>query len=222
MEWQHQEFVGLNPVARPGNLDDMKRICRELSKDKPFVRVDLYEVDGKEYFGELTFYPAGGYKEWNKKLGEMISLPSLWGGICRIILSENQVFVNVVNDDLRDYKFFCFNGICRCFKIDFGRFTEHHANYYTPQGKILPFGESKLPPIYEHKEIIPNNLDEMLKLAEKLSKDIPFLRVDLYNINGKILFGETTFYPASGLEPFTDMEWDKKLGGWVRLPNYMK
>lgn len=94
MDWNHQEFVGLNPVAQnglnpvacPENLEEMKDICRKLSKDKPFVRVDLYVIDDKKYFGELTFYPASGFgvftpEEWNVRLGEFITLPNTIGGI---------------------------------------------------------------------------------------------------------------------------------------------
>lgn len=95
IDWNHQEFVGLNPVAhsgltpiahngltpvvRPDNLDEMKDICRKLSKSEPFVRVDLYVIDGKNYFGELTFYPASGMgvftpREWNAKLGDLLNI----------------------------------------------------------------------------------------------------------------------------------------------------
>ncbi|MCE8502869.1 hypothetical protein J8986_01690 [Bacteroides thetaiotaomicron] len=89
MEWRHQEFVGLNPVASNGlipiarneHLDEMINICRVLANDTPFVRVDLYVVDEKVYFGELTFYPASGFgtftpKEWQHKLGDLLTLPS--------------------------------------------------------------------------------------------------------------------------------------------------
>ncbi len=89
MDWVHQEFVGLNPVARngltpvarPGHLDDMIAVCGKLAKDIPFVRVDLYEVDENEYFGELTFYPNSGVgvftpEEWSEKLGDLIKLPT--------------------------------------------------------------------------------------------------------------------------------------------------
>ena len=95
MEWKHQEFVGLLPqsniadsisngltsVARPKNLDEMKEICRKLSKEIPFVRVDLYVIDDKNYFGELTLYPASGMgvftpEEWNDKLGDLLTLPN--------------------------------------------------------------------------------------------------------------------------------------------------
>lgn len=87
MEWNHQEFVGLNPtvcngtpVERPVHLVEIHDICRKLSKDIPFVRVDLYIIDDKEYFGELTFYPASGYgvitpEIWQWKLGDILKLP---------------------------------------------------------------------------------------------------------------------------------------------------
>lgn len=93
MDWNHQEFVGLNPnvsngispVERPKNLDDMKDICRKLAKEIPFVRVDLYVIDDREYFGETTFFPNSGFgefepREWDKKIGEMLILPITGGG----------------------------------------------------------------------------------------------------------------------------------------------
>ena len=65
---------------------------------------------------------------------------------------------------------------------------------------------------------MPKNLKKMIALAEKLSGDNPFVRVDFYNVNGKIFFGEITLYPASGFGPFTTKEWDQRLGGWIELP----
>lgn len=88
MQWDHMPFIGLNPVARNGktpvakplHLQEMIGICKKLSKGIPFSRIDLYVVDDKEYFGEITFYPASGMgeftpKKYNNKLGEMIKLP---------------------------------------------------------------------------------------------------------------------------------------------------
>lgn len=90
MEWNHMPFVGLNPivcngdtpVAKPTNIDDMIEVCRNLSKDIPFARVDLYVIDDKVYFGEITFFPASGIggfepEEWDEKLGNMIKLPTI-------------------------------------------------------------------------------------------------------------------------------------------------
>lgn len=87
-DWNHQEFVGLNPMAgpathtpeRPVNLESQIHIARELSKGLPFSRIDLYEVGGQTYFGEITLYPGSGFggfrpEQYNDLLGEMIALP---------------------------------------------------------------------------------------------------------------------------------------------------
>lgn len=89
-EWERQEFIGLNPdtvhaakpAAKPENLSEMLNVARKLSAGRPFLRVDLYNVNGKVYFSELTFYPASGYgffnpPEWDRKLGDMIILPEM-------------------------------------------------------------------------------------------------------------------------------------------------
>lgn len=122
------------------------------------------------------------------------------------------------NKELNDYKFFCFNGHCEFFKIDFGRFTDHHANYYDKDCKILPFGEAHFPPLYDYPVHIPSTIPEMISIAERLSLGIPFLRVDLYECKGKIYFGEMTFYPASGMGKFVGHDTDMMLGEKLVLP----
>lgn len=120
--------------------------------------------------------------------------------------------------ELRDYKFFCFGGVCKCMKVDFDRFIDHHANYYDSKGQLLNFGESICPPNPNKNIVLPQNRDIMIQLAEQLSKEIPFLRVDFYDVNGQIYFGELTFFPATGLGSFTNEEWDYILGEWLHLP----
>lgn len=120
--------------------------------------------------------------------------------------------------ELRDYKFFCFNGKCRCFKIDYGRFIKHQANYYDRNGCLLKFGEIVCPPDFGKHIELPKNLNNMVEIAEQLSKDMIFLRVDFYEVNGKVYVGELTFYPASGMGKFEPEEWDNTLGSWLVLP----
>lgn len=87
MDWNHQHFIGLNPLAVhsdgilsiPKGFVDMKRIAQQLSSGNTFSRIDLYEVNGRIYFGEITLYPASGLGKftpdcYNRKLGEMINL----------------------------------------------------------------------------------------------------------------------------------------------------
>ena len=94
---------------------------------------------------------------------------------------------------------------------------EHHANYYSPECELLEFGEQVLEPDPNYPIELPNNLGEMISLAEKLSADEPFLRVDFYKVNGKIYFGELIFYPASGLGKWTTEEADMKIGEYLKV-----
>ena len=134
----------------------------------------------------------------------------------RKIIAEKFMIDNDVNE-LRDYKFFCFRGEVKCFKVDFDRFIDHRANYFDPNGNPMPFGEVVCPPKPDKQLVLPENLGKMISLAEKLSGDIPFLRVDFYNVQGRIYFGELTFSPASGMGKFIPEAWDAILGSWLRL-----
>ena len=120
-------------------------------------------------------------------------------------------------EGLKDYKFFCFNGKVRFFKIDFGRFVDHHANYYDLDCKLLPFGEEDYPPIPEKDLDIPDNIKEMFTLAEKLSRGFSFVRVDLFNTDNHIFFGEMTLYPGAGYGLFTPEEWNVRTGDMIQL-----
>ena len=63
----------------------------------------------------------------------------------------------------------------------------------------------------------PVNYGKMVELAEKLSAPLKFARIDFYEINGKIYFGEITFFPGNGMEEFSPEEWDYQLGSWMNL-----
>lgn len=147
------------------------------------------------------------YREWPYK------------DVPKRILAEAFIETHPETENLRDYKFFCFNGEVKMFKIDFDRFIEHHANYYSEKGKLLPFGEKDFSPVSERILEMPSQLEKMILFAEKLSKGCPFLRVDFYENNHKLYFGELTFYPASGMGEFQPLEWDRKIGGFLCLHN---
>lgn len=124
-----------------------------------------------------------------------------------------------LHHDLFDYKFFCFNGIVKYFKIDFNRFSDHRANYYSRQCELQPFGEAYCPPDFEKKLVIPKTINKMITLAEQLVTGIPFVRVDFYSIEDNIYFGELTFYPNSGTCRFIPNKWDEVLGDFIELPS---
>ncbi|MEI3434940.1 MAG: ATP-grasp fold amidoligase family protein [Clostridia bacterium] len=127
-----------------------------------------------------------------------------------------------ISKDIKDYKFFCFNGSMEFFDIDIDRFIEHRANYYDRNGNFLPFGKTYCPPDYTKKIEMPKNLDKMIELAETISHNTVLSRIDFYEIDGQVYFGEITFYPGSGFSPFTDEKWDYKLGDMIDLPNIKK
>lgn len=217
----------INP---PDELEQMLQLSEKLSNEIPFARTDFYIVNGKLYFGEITLYPSAGFdsfspETWDRIFGDWIRLPEKSGGyilkkgsIC-IWLHEAQTTVANSQGELRDYKFFCFSGEVKCFKIDFDRYVEHRANYFSRDKKLLRFGEKVCSPDFNRRLRIPDNIDDMIALAEKLSKNDIFVRVDFYDVAGNIFFGELTYYPASGFGPFVPEEWDRVLGDWVCLPD---
>ena len=119
---------------------------------------------------------------------------------------------------LWDYKFFCFGGKVLFFKIDFDRFDYHRANYYDIKGNYLDFGELKYPRDPSRTVIFPKELPQMISVAEALSKDFIFLRVDMYNIDGVVKVGELSIYPGSGFLKYSPDEWDFTIGKFLKLP----
>ena len=158
-----------------------------------------------------------------RKLNRALKLNGFWHGrewpyknVKPCIIAEKYMIDDQINE-LRDYKFFCFGGEVKCFKVDFDRSTEHRANYYDKNCELLKFGEKVCPPDFTRKINIPENINKMIQLAEILSKGFPFVRVDFYDANGKIYFGELTFYPAAGFGAFIPDEWDYKLGEMIKI-----
>ena len=120
--------------------------------------------------------------------------------------------------ELKDYKFFCFNGEPKIVQVDYDRFNGHKRNLYDLEWKRLPF-TLQFPTDWDHEISKPESLEEMLEISRKLSKGIPHVRVDLYHIKGKVYFGELTFFHGSGFEKFTPEEWNITFGEWLNLNN---
>lgn len=124
-----------------------------------------------------------------------------------------------LTSELRDYKFFCFNGVPKIILVCRDRFSELGLteDFFDQDWNHLDVQRVQHPNSSERMER-PEELDEMLELARILSKDIPFLRSDFYIIGGKVFFGELTFFPASGFEKFVPESFDKEMGDWITLP----
>lgn len=119
---------------------------------------------------------------------------------------------------INDYKVFNFNGEPYIIQVDFDRFIEHKKNLYTTEWILCDFAFN-YPSHPEVKIPKPEKLDEMLELSRKLSKDSPYMRTDFYSVNGKLYFGELTFFPASGYGEFKPDDIDFELGEKIILPD---
>lgn len=123
---------------------------------------------------------------------------------------------NINHKGLIDYKFFCFNGVFKILLICSNRFFGLEKTWFDRNFELMDLEEGGHP---RNKNLSkPQRYNEMIKFAEKLSKNIPFLRVDFYEIDGHVYFGEMTFYPSSGYENFTPDEYNNILGEMIQLP----
>ena len=121
--------------------------------------------------------------------------------------------------ELRDYKIFTFNGVAKMMFIATERSSkteETKFDFFDMDFNHLPITNGH--PNANVQPSKPKNFDKMIRFAEKLSANIPHLRVDFYEVNGKVYFGELTFFHWNGMVPFNPEEWDRKLGDWIRLP----
>lgn len=135
----------------------------------------------------------------------------------RIVVEK--LLINEMNPDagIDDYKIFCFNGEPKCIVVDTDRYIGHKRNFYDTEWNDLKVTSDA--PACDRDIPRPENLEEMLSVAKRLSEDFPFVRVDLYNVCGKIYFGELTFYPWSGYVQYTPDLFDFELGQKFVLPN---
>jgi hypothetical protein len=125
------------------------------------------------------------------------------------------------NNDLPDYKFFCFNGKVEFLYTMVDYVDDHDAgkcSFFDREFNKLPYARSEYKAI-DRTIAKPSDFEEMLKVAEVLSKDFPHVRVDFYNVDGRIIFGELTFYNASGYTVFSPDEFDFIMGDKFRLPS---
>jgi hypothetical protein len=121
--------------------------------------------------------------------------------------------------ELRDFKFFCFNGKVKAMFLATDRSNpkeETKFDFFDEDFNHLPFTNGHPNSMKSFEK--PDSFEEMKILASKLSEGIPHVRVDFYNINGQIYFGEITFFHWSGLTPFVPEDWDYTFGNWIKLP----
>ncbi|MCC8015044.1 MAG: hypothetical protein LIO87_07595, partial [Eubacterium sp.] len=163
-----------------------------------------------------------------KNLGEWIKLPDSIGGGYLLIFNDVFIVFNEADKDtgnrskaaLNDYKLWCFNGQAKIMLVCTERYSEKGLceDFFDMEWNHLKLRRSCHPCAEKNIEK-PKCFGLMRELAEKLSKDLPFVRVDFYEICGQVYFGEITFYPSSGVEAFLPEQWDINMGNWIIFPN---
>lgn len=133
------------------------------------------------------------------------------------IIAEKYLENEDKTEGLKDYKFMCFNGRMKCCFVCFNRDENNDPliNIYDSEWNKMPFQRKNEGSNRILKK--PNKFEKMIELAEILSKEMPFARIDFYDVDDRIYFGEITLYPAGGFKRFDPDEYDKILGDWLEL-----
>lgn len=129
----------------------------------------------------------------------------------RVIVEKYLEDPHSLDGSIDDYKLLCFHGKFRYLWIDKNRFSNHKRGFWDENLNFMA-GVKSDHPTFDEPPKLPDNLPEMISVAEKLSADFPFARVDFYDIDGRITFGEITFYPWSGYVKYTPDSFDYELG----------
>lgn len=190
---------------RPGDIpyDELpKSFVLKTNHDSGSVVLvkDKVQINREEIANSLSFSLSRNYynvgREWPyKNVHSQI--------ICEKYLEER----------ITDYKFYVFHGKVKYLYLGKGLVSDHSLKicFLDENYNLVPFGRSDYPILREVSDK-PNNFDEMKKLAEKLAEGLSFVRVDLFNVGGKIYFSEMTLTPASGYMPFEPAKYDLVLG----------
>lgn len=183
-------------VLKPNHASGCVFIC----KDKRKIDMKTLKDTVNEWLS-FNYYKQG--REWEYKF------------VKPCIIAEKYM-VDESGTELKDYKFFCFDGEPRIMFVGSNRGEDTRFDFYDMDFNHLPI-------INGHKNADiriekPKNFNEMIELSKRLSKNMPHVRVDFYSVNGKAYFGELTFYHFGAAVPFEPESWDKQLGDWLTLP----
>ena len=219
----------------PEHFAEMKALCDQLAEGLPFCRVDFYESSRGLLFGEMTLYPNAGFERFDPasvdaEWGEWIELPQRVGGGVLVMSDDRLVWIRPASisesrdsgqavQGMTDYKFYCFDGEPGFLYVSQGLEDHETAriSFLSLDWDFMPFRRGDYRP-FEELPPKPSHLDEMVDIARELSRGVPFVRVDLFEYGGGVLFSEMTFHPCSGFMPISPGSADEKMGARLCLP----
>ncbi len=176
-------------ICKDKSVFDKQKAIEKLNNS---LNIDLYKV----------------WREWPYK------------NVPKRIIAEKYLEPRPDTNDLPDYKFFCFNGNVKMLYVATGRQKEEGLkfDFFDNNYNHLPFCQ-KDHPNSDIQPAKPLLFEKMKFLAGQLSKGIPHVRVDFYEVGDRTYFGEMTFYSMSGMTPYVPSEWDNIIGSYLTLPN---
>ncbi len=225
-----REYVkecGLEHILNPlyGVYDSVKDIKWDELPDRFYIKANHMSACNVRCNDLVTFDKKAAIKKLRRGMKHDYSLDSReWNyhDIDRKIIAE-AIIENSDGSGLIDYRFLCSYGNCEYIFIDIDTADDNgthrvdaRRNVYDKDFNLMDVTVSR--PNFDHSLVSkPDNFDEMLQYAQILSKEFPFCRVDFYNVDGKIIFGEITFFHAGGLSKISPKEWELKLGNTINL-----
>lgn len=212
-----EEYI-INTIGTWDNVDDVDwdslpmQFVIKVTSDSGGIVVckDKSQLDIAKAVSKLKKGWGQNYYKYNKEYP--------YRGVVPRILAEE--YIECEDDgELKDYKFFCFDGEPKFLFVASDRQNPDQETKFD----FFDLGWNHLPVINGHPNsdqtpYKPERFDEMVDIAAKLSQGMPHVRVDLYNIKGKIYFGELTFFHWSGMMAFSPLEWDYRFGEYINLP----
>ena len=175
------------------------------------IEVDKSNIDIPSIIKEVN--------SWRNKKLYVISREWAYRGAKQSRIVVEKFLEDKSNSDgsINDYKFLCFDGKFRYLWVDTGRYSNFKRGWWDENLKPIKVRDNR--PIMDPPIALPENINEMIKLSEKLSSGFPHARIDWYNIGGKIIFGEITFYSWSGYSVFDPDSFDFEMGKYFNI-NY--
>ncbi len=170
------------------------------------------KVDNKEEF-DISAARRKINKWLNTNYAYTAGLELHYKDIKPLIIAEEYL---ASDEELKDYKFLCFHGDPKYVWVDYDRYTNHTRDVFDTEWNLQPF-VMEYPSSKKPCER-PGNLEELLRITQILCEGFPFVRVDLYDVNGRVYFGEMTFTSANGVGAIQPEEYDRMLGDLIDLP----
>ena len=215
---QLQDIANTDKTVLPPHFEKMKDLAK----------INFYEIGEKFIVGQYSFGGSEKKRFWDKEWGEMIELPvnSMNGQVCleingkKLYIKHHQNRELALEKSIRDYKFFCFNGTPQVMYV-----SRDKAEFPSTDFFDMDFNRLDMRMKDPNSFIAPPKphcFEEMKKLAATLSMGIPHVRVDFYEINGDVYFGEMTFFHNGGFTHIYPTTWENKWGEQIDISSIAK